>query len=258
MTYSELKDTVVGLAIPQRVARERVPSVSRHVMSGLVDLQTFLPGMKSAHVVKFDGSAYYYSGGMEVPKPDGEVIEVYAEREDVPNADGGIDQQCQCRVDYDAYGLEFLRARCREYSREGGVLLDPDGNYVQMLPQSQGFWAVDPSVGTILAYPAALIPWKLFVRYSAIVRAYDDADEVLDLSEQCIDLLVLWVQHKYEADLRNWQNSQAIGGQYLSARRDEIYRRNNEMIPTIISRAIQNRPSSMFSPPRCGAAYAQA
>lgn len=259
MNFADLKTLVITRAIPGRVARERVPSVQRHVVSGLIDLQTFVPGLQEKNTTHHDGSASYMCGGMEVDRPSGEILEVYAMRGDVPNEDGGITSACQCRVDYDVYGIEFVRSRCREYSDQGGRLTNDDGSYVQMLPQECGFFAIDEPAGKILAYPAAVMPWNLFVRYSAIIQTYDESDDVIDLTESQIDLLILWVQAKYESDLRCWENAGHLSAQYERARRDEIYRVTNELRPAIVRRSQRNSdPCGFVSRPRCNVPYADA
>lgn len=259
MTFTDLKTLVITRAIPGRVARERVPSVQRHVVSGLIDLQTFVPGLAEKNTTHHDGSASYMCGGMEVDLPGGDILEVYALRGDVPNEDGGITASCQCRVDYDVYGLDFVRARCREYTNSGGRLTNDDGEYVQMLPQNSGFYAVDVAAGKILAYPAAVMPWNLYVRFSSIIQAYDDEDTVIDLTPSQIDLLILWVQAKYESDLRCWENATHLMAQYERARRDEIFRITNELVPAIIRRSPRNPPTVGFlSRPRCDVPYVDA
>ena len=128
-----------------------------------------------------------------------------------------------------------------------------------MLPQDFGFYAVDPNAGTILAYPAAVMPWNLFVRYAGIVQEYDDGDEVFELRRTLIDLLVLWVQAKYEGDLRCWDNAARLMMEYEKARRDEIFRINNELRPQIVRRSPRNPPRNPWgSRPNCSVAYAYA
>lgn len=252
MTYADLRDLIIPLAIPERVARDRIPSVRRHVLSGLVDLQRFIPGLRERNVATFYGPDLFSCGMTIGDRPSGEIIEVWAERADIPSDGVGATQGCACVVPYDVFSVAFVKARSVEYVRNGGSS-DPS-DVPQMLPQDYGFFAVDDD--SIYAYPAAMDPWRLKVRYAAVVQSYEDEDEVLDLTESQKDLLILWVRAKYSSDLRCWQDYRQIMQDYFMARRDEIVGKRHELNPEIRRRQPMNRPMlGGLLGPSCSYAY---
>lgn len=256
MTFSQLSSLVIGRAFPGRMARNMIPLRQRHVVSGLIDLQTYIPGLQDRNTSVYLGENFYQCGAMVVDRPPGHITRVEAFRGDVPDA-GDTVSECQCVVPYDLSGVEFIRSRCQEYVDEGGVLLDSDGNYILMLPQDRGWFAVEPETDKLWAYPAAVSPWALRVQYRAIVTDYQDDDTVIDLEPTQVDLLIRWVEWKGAVDDRVFNDAAALKSLYREERADEIYRLNQQIIPEKVRRS-PRAPSPFLGlcSPNCSSPYA--
>ncbi len=227
MTYAELKEMVVGLAFPARMARSMVPLRERHVLNGIIELQTKLPKLREKNSSIYTGDDNFVCGAIEVDSPEGLITKVEAFRADTPSDD--IETECECLVPYilgEPASIEVLKSR---WSINGGAIQEDDnGNPVNVLPVPLGVFAV--SEGRLLAYPAPLTPWKLRVKWRGIRQTFSDDDEV-EFTQSQITLLAAFVAWMGAVDDRCWQDEPRLRESYFLLRRDEYLRLRDEENP---------------------------
>lgn len=228
MTYAQLVEQVLTLAYPSGMASNLVALRERHVLSGMIELQTKIVSLQEKNSDVHEGAGNYQCGTTIVTAPDGVVKRVEAFRSDleVDEGPGPVDgdtnrPECSCTVEYLTRAIDTVRGYANDWTRGGGRMTDSEGNINHMLPVPFGAFAIYRD--QLWAYPAVGDPWKLRVIWDGVKQDYEDADE-LTLSPAQIDLLRAYVVFKGAVDDGCYDDSSKLYQVYLLMLRAELQR----------------------------------
>lgn len=224
MIYSAFVEEVLTLAFPDRMARNLISLRERHVLSGLIDLQTKVESLREKNTDIKQGEGAYQCGAMVVQAPAGKIIgvEAYRSTDSVSDSAGDEDSpQCGCIVTYQTVTVPVVKSYANDYTRRGGKMTTADGKIIQMLPVPFGAFGV--LHGDLWAYPATLSPWRLRIKWKGIKQAYEPDDEI-DLTPAQVDIVRHYVLHKAAKDTGCWQDAAALELEYAKLMRAELLR----------------------------------
>lgn len=245
MTFAELANSVLTLAYPSRMARNLIDLRTRHVLSGLIELQTAILSLQKKNTDIFPEveadiaggiPGTYQCGAMVVQAPAGNVLRVEAFRSDLPS---DTQQTCECLVDYTVRDVSTVKSYADDWVRNGGRRTDSKGNVLHMLPVPRGTFSID--LGELWAYPAVSEPWRLRVVWTGIKQVYAPLDQIV-LTEAQFDLLRILVLSRGAIDEKCWQDATNLRAQYQLELRRELLREWEQNHPARHRRPTPNPP----------------
>lgn len=251
ITYSALVDEILTAAFPRKMPQNLVSLRQRHVLSGLIDLQTKIESLQAENKDVHQGEGKYRCGAMVLQAPYGILkrVEAFRSTDDATDVAGNEDSpECQCLVTYALADQPYIQAISRDYVNAGGKMTDDAGIINQVLPVPYGFFAVRRD--ELWAYPATLSPWRLRVVWQGIKQDYEAADE-LDLTESQKDLLRAYVTFKARRDEDCFREAEILEAEYNKLVRQELNREWDRLHPAATK---VYHEASRNGWPRCGPA----